>query len=270
MNKKKICIGIIVVLVIFNITCFSIALVNKKAIQTSNNSDEFIDEENLSGEEKLSNEELLNNSSNGIAENEEINIETDESSNIGESSVEYKTEISTTSPIKEETKIDTKDTTKTQPKPSTTTDANTKVTNQDTKEKNISIPQQGIIQSNNSEIKKEETKKIDLSKYDYYENGANGTYKGFIKDTEEIENLKSLINSCIEENGYQDVKVEDTSDSSLARSNLRYFTANKTNVNNAINDCDGFTISYYAVKEYHISSNGTETLFQTRSYIKVK
>ena len=66
------------------------------------------------------------------------------------------------------------------------------------------------------------------------------------------------------------MKVKSQGDSSLARSNLRYFTANKTNVNNAINDCDEFTISYYAVKEFHISANGTETFFQTRSYIKVK
>lgn len=271
MNKKKICIGIIIVLVIFDIICFSIFLVNKKQIQVSENSEEFIYEEDLSDEE------LLDNIYNEV-ETEEINTETtDEKSEIEESSMENKIETSTDTTVKEnpktnETNTNTK-TTKTQSNSSTkteTTGANTKATNKNTKEENISITQQETIQSNNSEVKTEETKKIDLSKYDYYETVLNGTYKGFIKDTQEIENLKSLINACIKENGYQNVKVESTPDSSLARSGLRYFTANKTNVNNAINDCDGFTISYYAVKEYHISANGTETFFQTRSYIKVK
>ena len=58
--------------------------------------------------------------------------------------------------------------------------------------------------------------------------------------------------------------------SSLPRSGLRCFTANKTNVENAVYDSEGFTICYYAVKEYHIAADGTETLFQTRSYIKIK
>ena len=115
---------------------------------------------------------------------------------------------------------------------------------------------------------KVETKKIDLSKYDYYEESINGSYKGFVRDDAEMSKLKSLIDTCISEFGYTNVKV--VQDSSLARSGLRSFTANKTNVENAVYDSDGFTICYYAVKEYHISSDGTESLFQTRSYIKVK
>lgn len=115
---------------------------------------------------------------------------------------------------------------------------------------------------------KQETKKINLSKYDYYENSLNGTYKGFIRDDAEMGKLKSLIDTCISEFGYTNVKI--VQDSFLARSGLRSFTANKTNVENAVYNSDGFTICYYAVKEYHISSDGTETLFQTRSYIKVK
>lgn len=115
---------------------------------------------------------------------------------------------------------------------------------------------------------KEETKKIDLSKYDYYENSLNGSYKGFIKDDAEMSKLKTLIDTAINEFGYTNVKI--VQDSSLPKSGLRSFTANKTNVENLVYDSDGFTICYYAVKEYHISSDGTETLFQTRSYIKVK
>ena len=267
MNKKKICIGIIVVLVVFNLICFSIFLIKKKQIQVSEKTEEFIYEEDLSDEE------LQDNIYNEV-ETEEISTETtDEKSEIEESSMENKIETSTDTTAKENPKTNETNTTKTQSNSSTKTEtigANIKVTNQNTKEENRSITQQETIQSNNSEIKTEETKKIDLSKYDYYETGLNGTYKGFIKDTQEIENLKSLINTCINENGYKNVKVESIPDSSLARSGLRYFTANKTNVNNAINDCDGFTISYYAVKEYNITANGTETFFQTRSYIKVK
>ena len=115
---------------------------------------------------------------------------------------------------------------------------------------------------------KVETKKIDLSKYDYYEESQNGSYKGFIKDNQEMNKLKSLIDTCIGEFGYKNVKVMQ--DSSLPRSGLRSFTANKTNVENAVYDSEGFTICYYAVKEYHIAADGTETLFQTISYIKVK
>ena len=115
---------------------------------------------------------------------------------------------------------------------------------------------------------KVETKKIDLSKYDYYEESINGSYKGFVRDDAEMSKLKSLIDTCISEFGYTNVKI--VQDSSLARSGLRSFTANKTNVENAVYDSDGFTICYYAVKEYHISNDGTESLFQTRSYIKVK
>ena len=80
--------------------------------------------------------------------------------------------------------------------------------------------------------------------------------------------LKTLIDTAINEFGYTNVKI--VQDSSLPKIGLRSFTANKTNVENLVYDSDGFTICYYAVKEYHISSDGTETLFQTRSYIKVK
>ena len=115
---------------------------------------------------------------------------------------------------------------------------------------------------------KVETKKIDLSKYDYYEESLNGSYKGFIRDDAEMSKLKSLIDNAIAEFGYTNVKI--VQDSSLTQSGLRSFTANKTNVENSVYNSDGFTICYYAVKEYHISSDGTESLFQTRSYIKVK
>lgn len=287
MNKKKICIGIIVFLTFFNIICFSIVIINKSQKQVSESIEDFIFDDNYSDIESFE------NINNVLVTDEEIEVSVDENSKIEDFSLEATTEISINSSLEEDSKNNGQNT----PKPQVSTSqknetpvVNTKILNQNTKEEKTSITQQENTQINNSETKKEEikneetkieeskkeetkiedTKKIDLSKYDYYENGLNGTYKGFIKDTAEIEKLKSLINTCIKENDYKNVKVKSQGDSSLARSNLRYFTANKTNVNNAINDCDGFTISYYAVKEFHISANGTETFFQTRSYIKVK
>ena len=277
MNKKKICIGIIVFLTFFNIICFSIVIINKSQKQVSESIEDFIFDDNYSDIESFE------NINNVLVTDEEIEVSVDENSKIEDFSLEATTEISINSSLEEDSKNNGQNT----PKPQVSTSqknetpvVNTKILNQNTKEEKTSITQQENTQINNSETKKEEikneetkiedTKKIDLSKYDYYENGLNGTYKGFIKDTAEIEKLKSLINTCIKENDYKNVKVKSQGDSSLARSNLRYFTANKTNVNNAINDCDEFTISYYAVKEFHISANGTETFFQTRSYIKVK
>lgn len=277
MNKKKICIGIIVFLAFFNIICFSIVIINKSQKQVSESIEDFIFDDNYSDMESIE------NINNALVSDEEIEVPIDENSTIEDFSLETKTEISINSSLEEDSKNNGQNTPKSQVSTSQKNETpvvNTKIPNQNTKEEKTSITQQENTQTNNSETKKEEikkeetkiedTKKIDLSKYDYNENGLNGTYKGFIKDTAEIEKLKSLINTCIKENDYKNVKVESQGDSSLARSNLRYFTANKTNVNNAINDCDGFTISYYAVKEYHISANGTETFFQTRSYIKVK
>lgn len=112
------------------------------------------------------------------------------------------------------------------------------------------------------------TKKIDLSKYDYYEKNPNGSYNGFIEDAGEISKLKSLIDETINSFGYKNVKV--IKDKSLSKDGTPYFTANKTNVNNAIYDCEGFSVYYYAIKEYVVSTNGAETYFQTRCYIKVK
>ena len=65
------------------------------------------------------------------------------------------------------------------------------------------------------------------------------------------------------------------SDGVASKSFLSHFTkirltANRTNVENVVYDSEGFTVCYYAVKEYHIAADGTETLFQTRSHIKIK
>lgn len=119
-----------------------------------------------------------------------------------------------------------------------------------------------------SSQEKQTTKKVDLSKYSYYEQATDGSYKAFLVDRAEINKLKGLIDNAINNFGYKNIKIIE--DSSLSKDGTMYFTANRTNVENAVYDSDGFTIYYYAVKEYLISSNGTENYFQTRSYIKVK
>lgn len=118
----------------------------------------------------------------------------------------------------------------------------------------------------NTEI--QSAKNVDLSKYSYYEKSTDGSYKAFIIDTVEVNKLKNLIDNAIKGFGYKNIKVID--DSSLLKDGTRYFTANKTNVENLVYDSEGFTIYYYAVKEYLVSPNGKENYFQTRSYIKVK
>ena len=121
---------------------------------------------------------------------------------------------------------------------------------------------------NQSVKETQNTKKVDLSKYAYYEKATDGSYKAFMIDKTEIDKLKGLIDSVIDNLGYKNIKVVE--DSSLSRDGTMYFTANKTNVENLVYDSEGFTIYYYAIREYHISPNGTENYFQTRSYIKVK
>ena len=125
------------------------------------------------------------------------------------------------------------------------------------------------VETNGTENKQATEKKIDLSKYFYYEKAKDGTYRAFIIDKTEINNLKGLIDNAINKFGYKNINVIE--DSSLFNDKtIDYFTANKTNVQNAVYESEGFNIYYYAVKEYFISSNGTESYFQTRSYIKVK
>ena len=140
---------------------------------------------------------------------------------------------------------------------------NQQTTNQVTNSK-IETPKQ---EEKQPEITKTEPAKIDLSKYDRYENALNGGYKAYKKSDSEMNKLRELIESCIKEYGYTNVKIVQ---SSSIINNTQSFTANKTNVSNKVYDSEDFTIYYYAETEYHITSNGTESIFQNRSYIKVK
>ena len=130
-------------------------------------------------------------------------------------------------------------------------------------------PKQEIKQETKEEVKQKETKEnpitINLDKYDRYEKTTGG-YKGFKRNDAEIEKLRSLINEAIQEFGYANVTLQV--DSSIT--NTRYFTANKTNVENLVYNSEYFTICYYAETEYLISEDGTESVLQVRSYGKVK
>ena len=130
-------------------------------------------------------------------------------------------------------------------------------------------PKQEIKQETKEEVKQEETKEnpitINLDKYDRYEKTVGG-YKGFKRNDAEIEKLRNLINEAIQEFGYANVTLQV--DSSIT--NTRYFTANKTNVENLVYNSEYFTICYYAETEYLINEDGTESVLQVRSYGKVK
>lgn len=300
MNKKKKCIVTLIIIALIVAVFITIFLLHKKHTKISKSCEFPIIENNMP------NETQQNNLVFDLESLESVDAEVPISDNIIETTTDeiIKNEQETISQEihqtieKNNTKTQSSTTTK-----ETTKNTDDKVIIQNTKEENLPItqpeepkketiesetvqpeivepeitpeqpqetPPQQEIKENDDVVEKEETTKIDLSKYDYYEESLNGSYKAFIKDTEEIAKLKSLINTCIEQFGYTNAKIEENADSSLARSGLRYFTANITNVQNAVYNSDYFTISYYAEKEYHISADGKETFFQIRSYIKVK
>lgn len=140
---------------------------------------------------------------------------------------------------------------------------NTKASNTKETVKNESNSQNISVPVDNQNVKK-----VDLSKYSFYEKMPNGTYKAFRVEQSEINKLKNLIDISINNFGYRNTKV--VLDSSLAKLGASYFTTNKINVDNAIYNSEGFSIHFYAINEYIVTSEGKETYFQTRSYITVK
>lgn len=247
--KKKILIisTIILVIVIGLIGLFVFYKVQQKekTVEVSKINDTEITEEKIVEEtkdENASNNELVQNT------NEEIKEKTEEKQESQETKEKVNTE---TQKIKENNNSNKNNSN------------NQQTTNQVTNSK-IETPKQ---EEKQPEITKTEPAKIDLSKYDRYENALNGGYKAYKKSDSEMNKLRELIESCIKEYGYTNVKIVQ---SSSIINNTQSFTANKTNVSNKVYDSEDFTIYYYAETEYHITSNGTESIFQNRSYIKVK
>lgn len=247
--KKKILIisTIILVIVIGLIGLFVFYKVQQKekTVEVSKINDTEITEEKIVEEtkdENASNNELVQNT------NEEVKEKTEEKQESQETKEKVNTE---TQKIKENNNSNKNNSN------------NQQTTNQVTNSK-IETPKQ---EEKQPEITKTEPAKIDLSKYDRYENALNGGYKAYKKSDSEMNKLRELIESCIKEYGYTNVKIVQ---SSSIINNTQSFTANKTNVSNKVYDSEDFTIYYYAETEYHITSNGTESVFQNRSYIKVK
>lgn len=255
---------VIIILIFIIIICIIIGggiYINscKSNDEDTNNSNELI--KNI-----IENNDLHINIAKSV-KNDDIN-EIQQKSNNNETNTNSKTRLSDTT----QKTVSNSDNTKT----TTNNDKNTQTTNNNNKDSQENNKKNNHATTNNNKnkngqktnVKDKSSNKINLSKYDFYEKGPNGSYKGFIKDKTGIDNLKKLIDDAIKEFGYKIINVKP--DSSLAKSGTRYFTANKTNVENEVYDSDGFSIYYYAVKEYIISANGTEKYFQTRSYIKVK
>jgi len=280
MNKKTLIIISIILVIIIPLICILAFQFSKEE-----NNKNIIDENtiHISEHTNLQDNNILDNTVATDIETEdktEIVEETKDELKKTEDKIENKKDTKEKNETKVETKDNNKDTKDEVIKDKVITNDKTEIkpqTVEKTEDKNV-IEKNEIAEEEqktnnetvqtNTEAKEEEKKKIDLSKYDYYEESLNGTYKAFIKDTADMSVLKSLINECITEFGYTDVKV--LQDESLPRSGVAYFTTNKYNVENLVYDTEGFTIYYYSVKEYHIASDGTATYFQTRAYIKVR
>lgn len=114
-------------------------------------------------------------------------------------------------------------------------------------------------------IEEPKTVQLDFSKYDRYYSALNGGYTCFKKNSQEMTKLRGLLESAIQEFGYTNIKLVE--DSSLAGG--RYFTANKTNAQNAVYNAEDCAIHYYAETEYTLSKDGKESVFQIRSYTKL-
>lgn len=113
----------------------------------------------------------------------------------------------------------------------------------------------------------EQKVKLDFTKYDRYTPALNGGYTCFKKNNNEIAKLKGLIDQAVSTFGYKNVKVIQSKDIAMS---TRYFTANRTNVENKVYNSEDFTIYYYAEAEYTLSSQGVENFIQYRSYITVR
>lgn len=257
MKKKILIISIILIVIISMVSIFVFYKVQEdnQTLKVSNLSD-------TNTKEKINNEETKDENST----NEEL---------------PQKTEENNTKETNEEIPVETKEKTV-----KNTQDKINKNTNDNKKQETQKTNNQVIIQNNNKqeqiptkgntnvntkedpkvEEPKKETVKIDLSKYDRYEKALNGGYKAYKKDSNEMTKLKGLIDTCIKELGYKNVKLVPYN----SKPNAQYFTANKTNVENKVYNSDGFTIYYYAEAEYHITAEGKESIFQYRSYIKVQ
>lgn len=252
MKKKILIISIIAIILIIAICVIIYKITQNKTINMSNVTSDSIKEE--------FEEEIKENTEDT---NEKILVDTKDSKELTEETTKTETKEEKTIQITQETKENNVQTTTKQ-----STNAKTNIETQKTNSQEVVTNNTQQTQANTKEeIKIPEAKKVDLSKYSRYENALNGGYKAYMKNDSEMNKLKSLIDTCVKEFGYTNVKV--IPNSSIVGS-TQSFTANKTNVGNKVYNSENFTIYYYAETEYHITAEGTESVFQYRSYIKVQ
>ena len=297
--KKKIyiIIGIILILCIIVLACFLLNKSNDNHIPIENEFNNTIDYNNVINTPDTTNVSINENTTNS-EDNELINnnIETQSTNNTTlnntytEQIVEKKENVNTNSNTgtskKKEPPESVQETTKAElPKQEAkveipeTPEQETQTDTTGTPEQEIQTDTTGTpeheIQTEIETPKQEEPTpetpieteqvQLDFSKYDRYYPALNGGYTCFKKNPEEIAKLKSLIEDAIKEFGYENVIIIE--DSSIISE--RYFTANKTNVQNVVYNSDYFTILYYAETEYGLTKNGNERINQIRSYTKV-
>lgn len=256
MKRKILIISIITVILLTIISVIVYKTIQMKStnIATINdiNTEEKLEETQENNVEET-NEENLENTEDKKIESTEENKNTETKEEPIQIAQETKEKDSKTS-IKQNTNEKAKE-----EKPKTNNPSGTK--------SNIQQPQIDTKEETKAPEPKKEIKKVDLSKYSRYENALNGGYKAYMKSDSEMNKLKGLIDNCIKEFGYTNVKVVP---SSSIIGSTQSFTANKTNVENKVFNSEDFTIYYYAEAEYHITAEGTESIFQNRSYIKVQ
>lgn len=218
---------------------------------TTNSKDNELITNNI--ETQSTNNTTLNNTyTEQIVENKE-NVNTN--ANTGTSKKDEQTEtvqeITKAETPKQETKVEIPET----PKQDTQQEIETSKPEEPTPE--TPVKQETPIET--------EQVQLDFSKYDRYYPALNGGYSCFKKNPEEIAKLRSLLEAAIEEFGYTNVTLVE--DSSIISD--RYFTANKTNVQNVVYNAEYFTIHYYCETEYGLTKDGVESIFQIRSYTKI-
>ena len=249
MKRKILIISILTVILIIIISVIVYIQVQNKTKEVAtldNNISTEEETEETKDENLVTNEEVLENTEDNNEEitNENEVIETkEETTQVAQGTKEERN-------TNEKTNVETP-----------------KTNNQSSTSSGNNKPQETISEEPKQEEPVEEIKKVDLSKYSRYESALNGGYKAYMKSDSEMSKLRNLIDTCIKEFGYTNVKVVPSS--SIVGS-TQSFTANKTNVENKVYNSEYFTIYYYAEAEYHITANGDETIFQYRSYIKVQ
>ncbi len=253
----NLCIIIIAILSILNLKNHKKTNIDNTEMLVTDNSNIQVTENKLEKEDANLNNDITQDCENNNFEEVIVNVDNDNSQNVVSTNSKKLNKSSNSEVIEYKPN---KSYTESKGSNSQTSNNNSNKASTESEEK--------IIQNNNSKTNEQEKTEVtlNLEKYDRYEKALNGGYKCFKKNTAEISKLKNLISQAIEEFGYTDVKIKE--DKSIVSN--RYFTANKTNVENGVYDSEGFTIHYYAETEYNLTADGIETVFQVRSYIKVK